>query len=177
LGLATVLGIINQSEGHIWVYSEPGYGATFKVYLPQADETVILAEPEPALVDTVPKSATILLVEDETLLRQIVMRSLEEIGYHVLEAESSQAALQCSNTYQGSPDLLITDVIMPGGMNGPQLAKTLMSRWPELKVIYMSGYTNDAVAHHGVLELGLNFLQKPFTSKTLIRKVRDVLDA
>jgi two-component system, cell cycle sensor histidine kinase and response regulator CckA len=177
LGLATVHGIINQSGGHIWVYSEPGYGTTFKIYLPQVEGIVTPAEPEFTPVRTLPVSATILLVEDEKLLREVAERSLEENGYHVLVAENSQIALQYADDYQNAIDLLLADVIMPGGMNGPQLAKVLTSRWPALKVIYMSGYTNDMIAFYEVLESGLNFLQKPFTPKTLMGKVQDLLDS
>jgi PAS domain S-box-containing protein len=176
LGLATVHGIINQSGGHIWVYSEPGHGASFKIYLPQVKEadSALLVEPAPALPAR--SSDTLLLVEDEVTVRLITSRVLREQGYRVLEARNGQEALQLAAAYEEPIDLLLTDVIMPGGLSGPQLAEQLILLRPGLKVLYISGYTHNVIVHHGVLESGTAFLQKPFTPDSLNRKIREVLD-
>lgn len=177
LGLATVHGIVSQSDGHIWVYSEAGQGTTFKIYLPQAEEAL---EPLP-LNQFFPKtrlgSETILLVEDEDLVRSLTYRILLQNGYTVLEAHYGNEAIKICKQYKAPIHLLVTDVIMPGGMSGGQLAEHLTQLRPELKVLYTSGYTDNAIIHHNILNSDTAFLQKPFTPDTLIRKVRDVLDA
>ena len=177
LGLSTVYGIVKQSEGYIWVYSEPGKGTTFKIYLPR-----VTAAGEPIPAQTVAKEAasgpspeTILLVEDENTLRNITRQYLAKQGYTVLEANNGVSALQLSATHPGPIHLLLTDVIMPG-MNGRELADRLCSVRPETRVLYMSGYTENAIGHNGVLEAGTNLLQKPFTLPALKAKVREVID-
>ncbi|MDE3155907.1 MAG: PAS domain S-box protein [Acidobacteriota bacterium] len=176
LGLATVHGIVNQSKGHIWVYSEPGRGTTFKLYFP-----AVSGSPEPPRL-TAPGTAvghgheTILLVEDDDALREMSARVLRNLGYTVIEARDGSTALLASKHHAGRIDLLLTDVIMPG-LSGPDLAQQLLSERPSLRILYMSGYTDDTVLQHGVREQGLQFLEKPFTPVGLGQRVRSVLDA
>ncbi len=174
LGLATVYGIIKQSGGNIWVYSEPGRGATFKIYLPRVEEAVEATMSERAAQKLPRATQTVLLVEDEAAVRALVRNVLVSSGYTVLEATAGQEALQVSEQHQGPIHLLLTDVIMPG-MGGRELTERLGSTRPEMKVVYMSGYTDDAIVHHGVLDAGTAFLQKPFTPDAVARMVRDVL--
>ena len=175
LGLATVYGIVKQSGGNIWVYSEPDKGATFKIYLPLVDEPVSAAEPNRGAAKVQTGSETVLLVEDEEAVRALAGRTLRRDGYTVLEAGDSEEALRVAAGHAGPIHLLLTDVVMPG-MSGRLLAQRLAESTPDMKVIYMSGYTDDAIVHHGVLEPGLTLLQKPFTPKALARIVREVLD-
>ena len=176
LGLATVYGVVRQSGGFIWVYSEPNRGTTFKVYLPLAERGAVSAE-RPAAVRASPQgSESILLVEDEELVRRLAHKILEGHGYDVMVAGSGKAALQLVGVGEGRLDLLVTDVVMPG-MSGRQLAEQLRVRQPGLKVLYLSGYTDDAIVRHGVLEQEVFFLQKPFSPDALLRKVRGVLDS
>jgi two-component system, cell cycle sensor histidine kinase and response regulator CckA len=174
LGLSTVYGIIKQSGGYVFAQSEVGRGTTFRIYLPRVEES---AEPC-GLVNTSQAvsggSETVLLVEDEESVRQLVGETLQAKGYRVLEAENGEAALRIANAHQGSIDMLITDVVMPG-MSGRELSKKLYEARPTTKVLYLSGYTEDAIMHQGVFEAGTAFLQKPFTLQMLSRKVRDVL--
>ena len=176
LGLATVYGIIKQSGGFIWVYSEVGHGTTFKLYLPRVEELAERAA-APAHARTRPArgTETILVVEDEAPVRNVARQVLERHGYTVLEAPSAEAALDIATRYSGTIHLLLTDVVMPG-LNGRELASRLVDLRPDARVIFMSGYTDDAVTRHGVLEPGSAYVQKPFTPDAIARRVREVLD-
>ncbi len=175
LGLATVFGIVKQSGGHIRVYSEEGRGTTFKIYLPHAEET-IAALPGGEQADALPRGTeVVLLVEDDLNVRDLVNRLLTQHGYVVLVAPTGAEALYLARQHGGEIRLLLTDVVMPG-LSGAALAEQLAEIQPALKVLFMSGYTNDAILHHGVLEPGTSFLQKPFGPVDLLRKVRAVLD-
>jgi PAS domain S-box-containing protein len=176
LGLATVYGIIKQSGGFVWVYSELGHGTTFKLYLPRVQELAERAS-EPAQAPARPArgTETVLVVEDEAPVRSIARQVLERHGYTVLEAPSAEAALDLVTRYSGTIHLLLTDVVMPG-LNGRELATKLASLRPDARVIFMSGYTDDAVTRHGVLEPGSAYVQKPFTPDAIARRVREVLD-
>lgn len=179
LGLATVDGIVDQSGGHISVYSERGHGTTIIIYLPRIEgEARPLTKPDLQRI-TPPKhnSETILLVEDEVSLRELACRVLLDEGYNVLEAAYGEEAMRVAQQHQGLIDLLLTDVVMPDGMSGRQLAEHLAPLRQGMKVLYMSGYTADTIIHHGVLEADIAFLQKPFTPNRLASKVREVLDA
>ena len=174
LGLATVYGIVKQSNGYIWVDSTPGEGASFQIYLPlhagQATE-----DPKSSGGEKLQGSEKILLVEDSEPLKKLAQKFLEAAGFHVLSAASGEEALEVAAHYGGTFDLLLTDVVMPG-MNGRVLAEQLLPRQPGMRVLYMSGYTDSFIAGHGVLEQGTHLLHKPFTDEVLIRKVREVLD-
>ena len=179
LGLATVYGIVRQSGGCIFAYSEPGHGTTLKVYFPQAGADGARAAvhyPDEAL--TRGGTETILLVEDEGGVRSLARTILEMKGYTVLEAQNADEALALWRDREATVHLILTDVIMPG-MNGRVLANRLIAADPSatVKVLFMSGYTDDAIVHHGVLDPGTAFLQKPFTPDDLARKVREVLDS
>jgi len=173
LGLSTVFGIVQQSGGSVWVYSELGSGTSFKVYLPQVAGPVDELAPETA---SKPPNGTetVLLVEDEEQVRNVARGILERHGYHVLEALNGADALRVAASYSGSIDLLLSDVVMPV-MSGPELAKRLAAQRPTTRILCMSGYTDDAVIRHGAVEAGIAFIQKPFTPQTLTRKIREVL--
>ena len=174
LGLAVVHGIVKQSGGNIDLYSEVGVGTTFKIFLPAVQE-----RPESRLDTGLPGSLrgkeTILLVEDEDIVRNITSFSLEEFGYTILTAPDGKTALKILAHHEGKIDLLITDVVMPE-ISGRELAETLLSQNSKLKVLFMSGFTDDAIVRHGVLQAHVAFLQKPFTPTSLAKKVREVLD-
>jgi signal transduction histidine kinase/CheY-like chemotaxis protein len=175
LGLSTVHGIVKQSKGFIWVYSELGKGSTFKAYFPMVKEDVDAKEKERTPVTELGGTETVLLVEDDDSLRKLARTVLKQRGYKVLEAENGEDALSVSEAHDGPIALMITDVVMPK-MSGKETVERLQPLYPQMKVIYMSGYTDNAIVHHGVLAPGLNFLEKPFSPEDLARKVREVLD-
>ncbi|MDR3678092.1 MAG: response regulator [Acidobacteriota bacterium] len=175
LGLATVYGIVKQSEGSIWVYSELGQGTVFKIYLPMVSES--LAPSEPATREkksSFSGTETILVVEDEEGVRSLVCQALEASGYKVLESEDAENALEMCANHDGPIHLLLTDVVMPQ-MSGPAVAEKVAALRPGIKVVYMSGYTDDAMLRHGVLSQDMPFIQKPFSPTALRKKIREVL--
>jgi PAS domain S-box-containing protein len=176
LGLATVDGIVRQSGGFIWVYSEVGHGTSFKIYLPRVDAPVDSAASRAARSSASRGSETVLVVEDVEQVRTVTRRMLERQGYTILEAADGAAALRVAAAHPGALHLLLTDVVM-AGMDGRQLAERLIAERPTLRVLYMSGYTDEAIVHHGLLEAGIAYVQKPFTPGTLGQKLRAVLDA
>ena len=175
LGLSTVFGIVRQSGGTVWVYSEPGHGTTFKIYLPRTREAVVSSVAPPP--DPSPRGTeTVLLAEDDGPLRLLVRTALARLGYQILEAQSADEALLLCARFSGPIHLLLTDVVMPK-VGGRELAERLAEQRPDTRVLFMSGYTDDTVVRHGVLAAGIAFLQKPVTPQSLARKVREVLDA
>jgi CheY-like chemotaxis protein len=176
LGLSTVYGIVKQSGGHIWLYSEPNKGSTFKVYLPQANEAQERQEVMMAKTAIPKGTETVLLVEDEDQVRCILTDILQTQGYHVIVASNGMEALKTATETNGTIHLMVTDVVMPQ-MSGRELAEQVTRIRPDMKILYMSGYTDDAIVRHGLLDEKLNFLQKPFDSAAAARKVRQVLDS
>jgi two-component system cell cycle sensor histidine kinase/response regulator CckA len=176
LGLATVYGIVKQSGGFIWVYSEPGMGTTIKVYFPRVERGSCLPQEQDSSVDlrSLHGSETVLLVEDESAVRQPACEFLRGCGYQVIEGRDGLHAVEAAHEYSGHIDLLITDVVMPG-MSGGQLAELLLERDPNLKVLFMSGYSEKVVLRHKISDLHTNFLQKPFTLRALAAKIREAL--
>jgi CheY-like chemotaxis protein len=174
MGLATVYGIVKQHQGNIWVRSEPDQGTTFDLFFPSAEAGEKTREtPETAALRG--KGETVLLVEDEPSVRHLVRQVLDRRGYAVLEMESPEACLEFLEGCNAPIDLLLTDVVMPG-MNGRELHRRIAETRPELKALYMSGYTENVIVHHGVLDPGVALLHKPFSVKELARKVREALD-
>ncbi|MDA8164018.1 MAG: ATP-binding protein [Desulfobacteraceae bacterium] len=175
LGLATVFGIVKQHKGHIYLYSEPGKGTTFKVYLPAA-----AGEPESATAARLPGMPggreTILVVDDESSIRSLIADTLRPLGYRLLTAANGAEALAVARETEGAIDLLLTDVVMKG-MNGRELAESMIQERPEMKVLYMSGYTDNVIAHQGVLKPGITLLDKPLTPSLLASRIREVLDS
>ena len=176
LGLSTVYGIVKQSGGSIWVYSEPGRGTTFKIYLQRVEEPTEAVEPGTVRAQLPNGTETILLVEDEAGVRSLARAALQVCGYTVLEAANGDEAIRICDRRQGAIHLLVTDMVMPG-MDGRALSEQLSERLPQMKVLYLSGYAEGGIVHDGVLDAGMAFLQKPFTPLSLARKVREVLDA
>jgi DNA-binding response OmpR family regulator len=179
LGLSTVYGIVKQSGGYIWVFSEVGRGTTFKIYLPRVASTGETATPVMTRVEfqkVEPGTETILVVEDEANLRYLARQYLEKQGYRVIEAADGAVAMQIAVAHEGVIHLLLTDVIMPG-MNGRELAQRICEIRPNVKVLYMSGYTENVIGQDGMLDAGVRLLQKPFNLRDLKSKVREVLDA
>jgi PAS domain S-box-containing protein len=176
LGLATVYGIVKQSGGNIWVYSELGKGTTFKIYLPRVDLPLASSASSGSDVASVQGTETILLAEDDALVRDLIREILPRHGYNVLAAPSAREAAQIAERHDGPIDLLITDVVMPE-VNGRELARQIQASRPGIRVLYMSGYTDDAIVQHGVVEPNAVLLEKPFTARALARKVRSVLNA
>lgn len=175
LGLSTVYGIVKQSGGNIWVYSEPGHGTTFKVYFPRVFEPLDSARSQESDLDIPRGRETVLVVEDETLVREVTVQALQDLGYTVLAASGPEEAQVIAGEFQEEIHLLLTDVVMPL-MSGQQLAERLAERRPQMLVLYASGYTDNSIVHHGVLDAGVAFLQKPFTKRALAQKVREVLE-
>ena len=175
LGLSTIYGIVKQNEGFIWVYTEPRQGSTFKVYLPKTKGSMDPESEDQYFSNELGGSETVLIVEDDDSVRKLARTSLKRNGYRILEAENGENALRVSEAHDGSIDLILTDVVMPK-MSGKDLAELVEKIHPRVKVIFMSGYTNDAIVNHGILTRGVEFIEKPFTPKNLASKVRAVLD-
>jgi CheY-like chemotaxis protein len=175
LGLATVYGIVQQSNGNVWVYSEPGQGTTFKIYLPQIDRSRHRSGDDDAAGKEKKGSETILVIEDENTVRIVTVSNLRKAGYNVLAASDGEEALRIASEHKGPIALVLTDVVMPR-MNGPEVLKRLQEKFPTIKGVYMSGHADDALAHHGVIEEGLAFIEKPFTRDELGKRIREVLD-
>jgi len=173
LGLATVYGMVKQNGGDIWVYSEPGAGTTFKLYFPRVAEAAETSSKKTVDLQRA-GGETVLLVEDEKSVRELTVRILQRLGYEVLAAGGGEEALRQSAAHAGRIALMITDVVMPG-MSGPQVAIALRATRPEMKVLFLSGYTENSVVYHGVLEAGLDFLPKPFSREALAHKIREML--
>lgn len=175
LGLSTVYGIIKQSEGSIWVYSEVGKGSTFKVYLPAVRENLDANDAKPNSIEALRGQETVLLVEDEEMVRNLTREILEMSGYRVLTASNGEEACGVCDDFEEEIDLMITDVVMPQ-MSGRELHEYVAKQRPDMAVLYMSGYTDDAIVRHGVLDDGMPFLQKPFTPDAFARKVRELIE-
>jgi CheY-like chemotaxis protein len=175
LGLATVHGIVKQSRGHIMVYSEPEHGSTFKVYLPAVAQNATYATPREEADQPHGGTETVLLCEDDDAVRRMANEMLAAAGYTVLVARNGTQAREVARAHGRPLDLLVTDVIMPD-TNGRALADQLQAAQPDLEVLFISGYTSNVIAHHGVLDQGVSFLQKPFNRRELLQHVRDILD-
>lgn len=175
LGLSTVYGIVKQNGGFIRVDSEPAQGTSFKVYLPAVEGDAESLEKEGSSADTPTGSETILIVEDDEMIRKIARTTLQHYGYRILEAQEGQEALKISHEHKEPIHLIVTDVVMPR-MSGPEFAQRMKYLRPETRVLYMSGYADEAIFRHEVLAPGVNFIEKPFSPEGLARKVREVID-
>ena len=176
LGLVTVYGIVKQSGGHVSVYSEPGLGSTFKIYLPRTDTPQPRREYGEPIGQRACGSETILVVEDEDSVRNMAVQILTQSGYTVLQTSRPETAVEIAAAYNGPIHLVLTDVVMPGKMSSQKMVQHLLASRPEMRVLYMSGYTEDLIADRGVLVAGTHLLDKPFSIYTLTRQVRQVLD-
>jgi two-component system cell cycle sensor histidine kinase/response regulator CckA len=175
LGLSIVYGIVTQSGGYIGAYSEPNFGTTFRIYLPACSEA-LTAKGKVERGQPLPKGTeTVLVVEDDPIVRQVELSVLRSAGYTVLEAENGEEALRVAGACDRRIDLLLTDIIMPG-MNGKDLADIMRKRHEGVKVLFCSGYAEDVIVHHGILDAGIAFLQKPFTPRALTTKLREILN-
>jgi two-component system cell cycle sensor histidine kinase/response regulator CckA len=175
MGLATVYGVVKQSSGYIWVYSEPGKGSTFKIYLPQVMEDTRISEAAPVRDEDLRGTETVLVVDDEEEVRSLVSEMLRFYGYKVMEAPNAGNALMIFEKYQDTIDIVLTDVVMPQ-MSGLDFVEKILPDYPSTKVLFMSGYTDNVIVEHGLLDKDRNFIQKPFNAKALIQKVREILD-
>ncbi len=176
LGLSTCFGIVKQAGGHIWAYSEPGRGSTFKVYVPRATSPATPRRPRGRAPELPRGTETVLIAEDEAVVRRVIVRVLRELGYNVLEAENGCAAVDVARAHPGAIDLVIADVVMPG-MGARELRETLLRERPDARILFMSGYTNESALRNGTVETGDDFLSKPFSPSMLARRVRETLDA
>jgi CheY-like chemotaxis protein len=176
LGLATVYGIVRQSGGTVWVHSEPNHGTVFEIYLPRTTATAAASAEESQPEAPRLKFETVLLVEDERALRELTCECLEAEGYEVLGAQDGQQALEICQRHQGEIDLLVSDVVMPG-ISGPELAQRLLKLRPRMKVMLVSGYSDEVISARSKLELGMAFIQKPCPPSEFRRRVRELLDA
>jgi CheY-like chemotaxis protein len=175
LGLATVYGIVQQAGGHIWVYSEPGRGTTFKIYLPSAEHKLgAEANPESEVAAPRGDGITVLVVEDDDLMRTLTRQLLEEQGYQILEAKDGQGALLVAASHQGRIHILLTDVVMRG-VNGPELVARLNGSRPDMKTVYMSGYTGELISRDEIASKGIPLLEKPFTRGGLLEILNQAL--
>ncbi|MGC4069851.1 MAG: response regulator [Polyangiaceae bacterium] len=175
LGLATTLGLVKQAGGRIEVYSEKNIGTAFKIYLPRVEEALHSPDLEREHVEQMPGGReTILLVEDQEVVRKLAHKLLTRLGYDVLQARDGVTALSALEKHVGSLDLLLTDVVMPS-MSGPELASRVLALRPNIKVLFTSGYTENAISHHGILDAGVNFIAKPYVPYALAQKIRQVL--
>ena len=175
LGLSTVYGIVKQSAGHILVYSEPGHGTTFKIYLPSADHKIgVESKFEVETVAPIRQGTTILLVEDDEIMRGLTRKVLEGQGYTVVEADDGKSMLEWVESHPGPIDLLLTDVVMRR-MSGPELVERLAASHPNLKVVFMSGYTGELMAEREILQRGITLLEKPFTRNALLNTIHSTL--
>jgi CheY-like chemotaxis protein len=176
LGLAMVFGFVKQSGGHVNIYSEPGEGTTVRIYLPRAiNATVVGSQRAGSPVDLPRGSATVLVVEDEAAVREIACAILGDLGYHVLEAPDGEEGLRVFGAHASDVEMLLTDVVLPGKVRGRELAERITEMRPEVKVLFMSGYTENSIVHHGRLDDGVQLLGKPFKREQLARKVAEVL--
>jgi len=177
LGLAMVFGFVKQSCGHVKIYSEPGEGTTVRIYLPRAAGAAAPGQRSLSPVDVPRGSAMVLVVEDEPAVREIAVAILGDLGYRVIEAADAEEALRVFGEHASEMELLLTDVVLPGRLRGRELAERILAVRPQVKVLYMSGYTENSIVHHGRLDEGVHLISKPFKREQFARKVAEVLGA